>query len=274
MSAHDPDLLTPEEQTARDAVRSLGRPAAGAAYRARLKQEFASGVRARAPEHARPAIPLWRRPALGWIVLPAAAAAAFFVVVALNRGPSWELVASRGTGSVVVDGVPVPLADATGLQRRLRRGVRLRLPEGGEVDLALPGQLALQVTPGTDVTLPAAAGRWFGRRGRTSVAHGEVRITTGAAFHGARLEVDTPEAMVEVTGTTLAVICEPTGTCVCVLEGRVRVAPQADGAGVMVAAGHRRYVFNDARPPVTAEIRPNESVSLRQLREQRRAMMR
>jgi hypothetical protein len=69
------------------------------------------------------------------------------------------------------------------------------------------------------------------------------------------------------------VICEPTGTCVCVLEGRVRVAGQAEGAGVMVAEGQRRYVFNDARPPQTAEIRPNEHVSLREFRERKRALM-
>jgi ferric-dicitrate binding protein FerR (iron transport regulator) len=100
----------------------------------------------------------------------------------------------------------------------------------------------MQVAPGTDLTLPASAGRWFGRATRASVANGEVRITTGTGFHGARLAVETPEAMVQVTGTTLAVICEPTGTCVCVLEGSVRVAAQAGGAGVPVSEGHRRYV--------------------------------
>ena len=273
MSARAPELLTPDEKRASDAVRALAAPHAEAAYRARLKREFVSGALAAPTRPPRAAIPLLRRPALAWAALPAAAAAALIVVSALNRGPTWELVASRGAGEAVVDGVPVPLTHADELQRRLRRGARLRLPSDGEIEIALPGQMALQVTAGTDVTLPAAVGRWLGRSARASVAHGELRITTGAGFHGARLAVETPEAMVEVTGTTLAVICEPTGTCVCVLEGRVRVAGQAEGAGVMVSEGRRRYVFNDARPPESAEIRSNEQASLREFREQKRAMM-
>lgn len=273
MSAREPELLTPEERRASEAVRSLATPPADAAYRARLKREFASGALAEPAGSPVQALPFWRRPAFAWAALPAAAAAALLVVSALDRGPSWELVASSGTGQAIVDGVPVPMASADGLRRRLHHGVRLQVPSDGEVEIALPGQIALQVAGGTDVTLPAAAGRWFGRSTHAMVAHGELRITTGAGFHGARLAVETPEAKVEVTGTTLAVICEPTGTCVCVLDGRVRVAGQGEGSGVMVGAGRRRYVFNDARPPEPAEIRPNELVSLREFREGKRAMM-
>jgi len=273
MSARGPELLSPEQKRASDAVRALGAPPADAAYRARLKREFASGALGARERPAVLPLPFWRRPALAWVALPAAAAAALIAVSTLNRGPDWELVASRGTGEAVVDGVPVSMARAGDLKRRLRPGARLQLPPDGEIEIALRGQMAMQVVAGTDVTLPAAAGRWFGRSARANVTHGELRITTGAGFHGARLAVETPEAMVEVTGTTLAVICEPTGTCVCVLEGRVRVAGQAEGAGVMVPEGRRRYVFNDARPPETAEIRANEHVSLAEFRELKRAMM-
>jgi ferric-dicitrate binding protein FerR (iron transport regulator) len=273
MSAHEPEMLTPEEQRASAAVRALSTPPADAAFRARLAREFASGAiaRAGAREALRPVAPAWRA-VLGWAI-PVAAAAALLVVGVLNRGPRWELVSSRGAGDVVVDGVPVPIASMNDLARRLRRGVRLKLPSEGQIEIAIPGQIAMQVAPGTDVTLPASAGRWFGRSTRASVANGEVRITTGAGFHGARLAVETPEAMVQVTGTTLAVICEPTGTCVCVLEGSVRVAAQAGGAGVPVSEGHRRYVFNDARAPESAEIRPTEIGALKEFRERRRPLM-
>jgi ferric-dicitrate binding protein FerR (iron transport regulator) len=273
MNAPDRERRTPDEQRASEAVRALSSPPVDAAYRERLKRQFASGALQAPARPSRATVPPWRRPALAWVALPAAAAAALFVVSALNRGPTWELVASHGSGEAVVDGVPVPLSRADELGRRLKHGVRVRLPENGEIEIALRGQIAMQVAPGTDLTLPAAAGRWFGRSAHANVAHGELRITTGAAFHGARLAVETPEAMVDVTGTTLAVICEPAGTCVCVLEGRVRVAGQAEGAGVMVREGRRRYVFNDARPPESAEIRPNEMVSLREFRDQRHAMM-
>jgi ferric-dicitrate binding protein FerR (iron transport regulator) len=273
MSARDPERLTPEEERASQAVRALAPPAANAAFRARLKREFTSGAieRAGAREPLRPAVPLWR-PVLGW-ALPVAAAAALVAVGVLNMGPRWELMSTRGAGDVVVDGVPVPITNMNDLARRLKHGVRLKLPSEGQIEIAIPGQLALQVAPGTDVTLPAAAGRWFGRGTRASVANGEVRITTGSSFHGARLAVETPEAMVHVMGTTLAVICEPTGTCVCVLEGTVRVAAQGEGAGAPVSEGHRRYVFNDARPPESAEIRPTEIGSLKEFRERRRHMM-
>jgi ferric-dicitrate binding protein FerR (iron transport regulator) len=276
MSAHDLDRLSPEEKRASEAVRSLAPPPADAGYRARLKQEFASGalVAAAPSEGVRPLpVPFYRRPALRWAALPVAAAAALVAVSTLNQGPRWELISSRGEGVAVIDAVPVPMNHADELARRLKPGVRLRLPEGAELEIASRGQIAMQITPGTDVTLPEPPGRWFGRHARAGIAEGDLRITTGSGFRGARLEVETPEAIVEVTGTTLAVICEPGGTCVCVLEGRVTVAGRGEGTKVAVSEGRRRFVFNDARPPEVAGIRPAEDVMLRQFRAERRAVM-
>lgn len=277
MSAHETERLTPEEERASEAVRSLRPPAPEAAYRARLKREFASGkfattVGALAPE--RRADRFWNRRAPLWVAIPVAAAATLVVVSALNRGPRWELLSTRGSGDVVVDGVPVPIADDAELARRLKPGARLRLPADGQLEIASPGQFAFQVTPGTDLTLPAAPGRWFGRRTRAGVAGGEVRISTGAGFAGARLEVETPEVMVQVTGTTLAVIREPAGTCVCVLEGQVMVAARGEPAGVPVDAGRLRFVFNDARPPLASNMRPQEEAPLRDFRARRGATLR
>jgi len=276
MSASDLERLTPEEARARDAVRSLAPPAADTGYRARLRQGFASGALApaRPREGLRPLpIPLYRRPALRWALLPVAAAAALVAITTLNQGPRWELISSRGEGVAVIDAVPVPMNHAEDLARRLRPGARLRLPEGAEVEIVSRGQIAMQITPGSDVTLPEPPGRWFGRHARAGIAEGDVRITTGAGFRGARLEVETPEAIVEVTGTTLAVICEAGGTCVCVFEGRVTVAGRGEGSKVPVAEGHRRFVFNDGRPPESAGIRPVEDVMLRQFREERRVVL-
>ncbi len=276
MSAPYPERLSKEEKRASDAVRSLASPPAEAAYRARLKQEFESGALARAGARAGPSrlpIPIYRRPVLRWAALPVAAAAALLAVSTLNQGPRWELVSSRGEGVAVIDGVPVSIARTADLARLLKPGARLRLPADAELEVAIRGQMVMQVTPGTEVTLPAAAGRWFGRNPHAHVAHGELRITTGAGFRGARLEVGTPEARVEVAGTTLAVICEPKGTCVCVLEGGVMVTARSEGTPVTVGEGRLRFVFNDARPPKTAGIRPKEDVMLREFREQQRTLM-
>jgi len=277
MSARERERLTPEEQRASEAVRSLPPPRPEAAFRARLKREFASGKiespgEGRAQE--RPVARFWNRRAPLWVAIPVAAAAAVVVVGALNRGPRWELLSSRGSGDVVVDGVPVPIVDDAELARRLKPGVRLKLPADGQIEIASAGQVAIQVTAGTDLTLPATPGRWFWRRGRAGVANGEVRISTGAGFAGARLEVETPEVMVEVMGTTLAVIREPAGTCVCVLEGSVTVAATHESAGVPVQAGRLRFVFNDARPPMASSMRPQEEAPLRDFRTRRGAMLR
>jgi ferric-dicitrate binding protein FerR (iron transport regulator) len=98
------------------------------------------------------------------------------------------------------------------------------------------------------------------------LATGEIRIATGPDFRGARLTIATPEARVEVTGTTLAVIREPAGTCVCVMQGNVRVGA-GSGAMERIEAGRRIYVFNDGRPPERAEMRPTEVAPLGELME-------
>ena len=76
-------------------------------------------------------------------------------------------------------------------------------------------------------------------------------------------------ARVEVTGTTLAVICDPEGTCVCVFEGVVHVGRKS-GPLSPVEHGKRGFVYNDGREPVVATIRETELVKLGMFREQSR----
>src|SRR5205085_433042 len=104
-----------------------------------------------------------------------------------------------------------------------RSGARVRVPSGAAIEIAAAGDMVVQITSGTDATVPGVPGRWFGRRVEGELESGELRITTGPRFAGATLALTTPEANVVVTGTTLAVIREPAGTCVCVFDGRVRV---------------------------------------------------
>ncbi len=265
------ERLTPEQTRAREAVRQFEAPPADAAFRARLEHDFTSGriAAGAATTRVRSGHPmvLLRRAAV-----PLAAAAALLAVSLLNRGPAFTLGAARGDGIVVVDGVPVPMTHREELARRMRAGARARVPDGVELEIASPGYAAIQLTGGTDVALPASPGRWFGRTARLEVRSGELRITTGPRFHGARLEIETPEAAVTVTGTTLAVICEPAGTCVCVLDGRVAVGRKGE-SGAMIDAGHLRYVFNDSRPPASEAMRPTERVTLAMFRDAKRTEM-
>ena len=250
------ELLTPEATRARDAVRALSRPQAPAAFRARLREEFASGaIAARAPVVLR--LPWHRTAGARWGGAALAAAAALVVVTSINRAPGWKLEAVHGDGIVIVDGAPVPTAHAEDLARRMKPGAFLQLPSDVELELVSRGELAVQVTGGTHASVPSLPGRWFSRRAVGEVREGEIRVTTGRDFHGARLAIDTPEARVAVVGTTFAVICEPAGTCVCVMEGRLKVGARG-GAMSEVVAGRRRYVYADGRPEESAEMRATE----------------
>jgi hypothetical protein len=283
------DDANEDARRARDAVAGLPRPRPEAGYRARLKREFARGTitgpAGRPAGGEDPAFPGASRPRVGprgapwwrtrpWVTVLVPAAVALVVVAlgALNRGPAWEVLDAPGDGLAVVDGRPIPLGHREDLGRALRGGARVVLTSGGALEIVAPGQMVVQLTPSSDVTLPSPVGRWFKGKAHAEVRSGEMRITTGRAFHGARLSVETPEAAVMVTGTTLAVIREPHGTCVCVMEGAVEVGPRGQ-AMASVAAGRRRFVFRDGRAPEQDEMRPVERVKLGMFRDQHRERM-
>jgi hypothetical protein len=231
------------------------------AFRERLKHAFVTGsVAGRTPAAARAgAHP--RGWGLWWVLAPAAAAALLALFAVANRGPAWTIAAGRGGGTLWVDGVPVPANDVVELARHVRAGATLRLSPDGEVDLVCAGELALQVTAGSEMTIPEPPGRWLRRTVRATVERGEVRFVTGPRFTGSRLRVETPEALVVVTGTTLAVIRDTTGTCVCVWSGRVEFGPRR-GTPEPVAAGKRRVLYADGRPPLTEDLGPGERMKL------------
>src|SRR5207249_4248121 len=96
--------------------------------------------------------------------------------------------------------------------------------------------------------------------------------TTGGRFHGARLAITTPDATIHVTGTTLAVIAEATGTCVCVLEGTAHVAPH-QGKMTRVTPGSSCEVARGGRKPKRGEMRDAERPRLVDLRDRMQAVM-
>jgi ferric-dicitrate binding protein FerR (iron transport regulator) len=265
--------LTPDEVRAREALRAQRAPRPSAAFRARLGEEFVTGtIESAAPPRALP-IPWQRRATTRWGASALALAAALLVVSALNQAPDWQVTAVRGAGMVTFDGVPVPTSHRDELARRMKPGVFVQLGDGVEIEAASRGMMAIEYASGTQASVPQPPGRWFQRRAVAEVRSGEIRVMTGREFPGARLALETPEARVEVTGTTFAVICEPAGTCVCVLEGRVHVGTRGGVGMIEVVAGRRRYVFADGRPEESAEMRPTEHVELGRLRERMNTMV-
>jgi len=279
VSDHDP--MSAEERKAQEALKALSRPSADSNVRSRLRRAFVEGtIRPGVLDLGAPSQPMrpstarrpWFLDRRAQVGLAIAAAVTVVTVMALNRPPKWEVSDASGEGIALVDGRGIPMNHRAELSAALRPGAPVRLPGGTELEIACAGNLLVQFTAGTDATVPEAPGRWFGRSVRGTIREGELRITTGPAFRGARLAIRSPEAQVEVRGTTLAVIREPHGTCICVLEGRVRVGPHG-GDMIEIESGNLRFFFNDGRPPGSDAMRPIERVELERLKESRSRLL-
>jgi len=263
--------LGPKEFRVQEKLRNASAPVAEASFRDRLKREFASGSFTERPVVV-PLPPHRRKGRMRWITGLAAAASVTIVAAALNQPPQWTALPTSGSGSLIVNGVSLPVRNSAELTRRLRPGSRVLLQSTQDLDLVSSGLLAMQLSPGTELTLPSPPGRWFGRQARASVNRGLVRVTTGRHFGGARLAITTPEATVHVTGTTLAVIAEPAGTCVCVLEGTAHVRPHR-GAMTRVHPGSQYEVSRGAGATKVGDMREAERPKLRDLRDRLQSVM-
>jgi hypothetical protein len=285
MSDRDPEPtdLSPEERALQErvaaAVRALPAEPPGAGFRAAMRERFVSGRepgRARAP----------RRPGLWFGLRPleiALGSAAILMVASLgmtvlNAGPGWRVAPGPPvSGNVIVDDEPIPVNDLASLDESLRPESHIVWDGDGDLMLRTAGGVVIAVLPGTEVHLPAPPRRWFARSAQGRVERGEIRVLTGPRFHGAAMAISTPQSMVRITGTALAVICEPGVTCVCVYEGTVLVTDRAQGGApappTPVPAGQRRTVFAEGRPTEQAEMRPGERVALGRMSETMRAIL-
>lgn len=217
--------------------------------------------------------PSRKRRRLRWALALSTTLAWLIVLADLNQAPPWTAMPNAGSGQVVVNGVSVPVRDYHQVTRRLIPGARVRLESDQDLDILSSGVLALQLTPGTELVLPAAPGRWLGRDGTARVDRGLLRVTTGLRFDGAHLAITTPDATVRLTGTTVAVIAEPAGTCVCVLEGTADVKA-GRGEVVHVPAGTQCDIARGGRKaPQAGEMRGIERPKLQDLRDRLQAVM-
>lgn len=253
---------TPEEERAAQAVRSLDGPRMDAAFRAGLRERFVSGTLG---ESARGESPGRRRGAVIPLVGLAVAATAAFVVWMGSAVPHWTYGGAMGeTGELWVCGMLMDPGEPESIDAMLHAGTPVRTKGDLQVDLVLHDRLSLQLAPESEVTVPEWPKRWFGGAAACEVSRGEVRFATGPRYDE-RLEVRSPLAVVEVTGTTLAVISGADSSCVCVLEGEVRMT-DADGSVHLVEEGSRRTVYREGSP-VVEEIFPQERMKLEMLRD-------
>ncbi len=261
---------SPEEARVLERLRAAPPPVAAAAFREGRRRDFVEGEFSERPLIV--PLPVRRRPRARWVVGFAAAATVTIVAAALNQAPRWTALPSAGSGTVTVNGVALPVGDTDELTRRLKPGSRVLLQSTQDLDLVSSGLIAMQISPGTEMVLPSPPGRWFGRAASARVERGLLRVTTGRRFGGARLAIRTPEATVHVTGTTLAVIAESTGTSVCVLEGTTHVRPHR-GTMTRVHAGSTCEVARGTATSRMREMREAERPKLLDLRDRLQAVM-
>lgn len=261
------DTLDPQQERARDAVRQLPEPVADPAMVADLRARFLAGADAsthvpRAATRTTPA----RRMGQAITALLATAAVLLLAVNLVNRGPDWEVIEVTGTDHVLVDGTSVP-NDAS-LAGQLRPGRQVLVPEGGRLELVAGETLFLQINAGVEVILPRAPGRWFQRETSATVSgDGTLRVATGPSFPGARLDIHTDAADLEVTGTTFTIIHHDGFACICVLEGNVDSCPPGETSMEPVAAGKRRTYLQGGKSVSSGDILPSERDELATLRQ-------
>jgi hypothetical protein len=260
MSNGDQYKPTPEEERTREAIRSLPLVSADPQFRARLKSQFVSGTIDARPAGAKV------RPRIGWralvprILIPVAAAVILIIAVILNLGPPMRLADVTGEGTVRVEGTTYDASDRESIARAVHPGARVELSEGVDIDVMYPETVVFELASATG-TLPRGPARWFGRTGEGRLEMGEIRVLTGPDFHGARLDIETPEGKIEVTGSLVSVARDTSGTCVCVRRGTARVG--VDAADMQwIAAGKRKVMFADGRPSIVTDIAPPHEAHL------------
>ncbi|MHC4470877.1 MAG: FecR domain-containing protein [Planctomycetota bacterium] len=253
----------PDDADLERALRDLPGAEADEGFRERLREAFVSGAFERAADEGQE--PTRRAPSRILLHSVAAAAVLAGVIVAVvlgNRGPGIRVFQVSGKGSVTVDGVEIPVADLDRLQASLTPGAEVSVPPSVTLDVVVPGTVLFELTGGTRMTLPTAFGRWFPREVSGRLSAGEVRIVSGPRFAGRGMRLTTPEGAVAVSGTLLSVQCDDQGTCVCVLEGTVRVG--VDEADMeLIPPGKRKVMLRSGKVEILPVAPPHESGVLR-----------
>lgn len=236
-------------RAARDSVA----PSDAARERARAAFLEAPGEQDGAPRRA-PA-PRRRR----WMATVAAAAMiAVLAVLWFGSTPSetWRVLGVSGPMQVTLDGTAVELPTGT-----LLDGGSFVVGDSTEVELGW-GKLRLRLRPGTEVTVPAAPGRWFGRRRVLHLTAGEAYGSSGLAGVGFDLRLQTPEAEARLLGTTFAVFRTGDATCFCLYRGGLEVTPRGSES-FELPVQRRVYIYDDGRPPSIEELDAGETMKLR-----------
>jgi ferric-dicitrate binding protein FerR (iron transport regulator) len=133
---------------------------------------------------------------------------------------------------------------------------------GGTLRLAVRGEALLELGPGTRLAQMkfAPAGPY-----QAKVERGSLGVATLAPFGRRGMRVLTEDFEVTVAGTAFIVDIDATGSCVCVLEGRVRCDPTGDEPSREVEAGGLGFARRDRAPATWGPAHADHLEPLREL---------
>ncbi len=213
---------------------------------------------------------LWR---WGWIALLVVAAVLIAVLRYGPRATSWRLWHVHGAaGELLWNGTAYAAADSGALRAALRGGGTFELGPAAELEFVHGGDVSIQLLPETAGRVSGPPRRLSERLVTMRLERGGARFSTGVRFRGARLEVETPDTRVRISGTTASVFVSLEGTSVCALEGEATMQDR-DGASGVVAGGGRRLVYRDRRPAVSLELDGAEREHLGRFLDQQRDIL-
>ncbi len=248
------------------ALRQMAPPKAAAAVRDKARRAFMQGTQGQQAATASPLRPVCasfavirrRQRRSDRIIAFALAASLLFMLFGYGaQAPHrWQLTS-------VVD----PDNDLRGRTDRyvgdfLAAGI-LETPEHGEFELTLGTALRLRMAPCSGIVLPQAPRRWNPDTVTITVDHGELFGSTGGHDLPAEVHLVTDELTALITGTTFAVFRIPEASCVCLLEGHIRITPKVgDQRPIDVPAGSKCLIYKDGRPAEIVPIDARERMKL------------
>jgi hypothetical protein len=244
-SADEPDFERDEAMEA--ALSHVSRPLARAEFRDALRRRFVTAARGASTVplvdmvEDPPARDAGSRPARwAWPVAIAAAASVVALLMIKPNESRWKVMDGPWTGNVVVDTVSIPVSDRVRLEKSLADAHEIET--SGRLELNFGKWYALDLAPGTHLTITPMEQRSRPEPLGFYVANGALRVTTGPDFHGAEMIVATQDLSARITGTNVGVDVLVDGTCVCCLHGEVKVVRPSQNAATVSMNGTLRVV--------------------------------
>lgn len=181
------------------------------------------------------------------------AAAAALLLVTLH-GPEPDRWRVRPDGPLVLDGAEFELGEEDRLAAALEHSGRLE-SRATRARLVLGGVLEFELLPGTTLEVPPLPELDGLAPLDFELARGEVFLRTRAGYPGNPVRVRTDLAEIQLSGTTVGVLADEEGTCVCVAEGAVRVT-SARGVEELPARNSLRLFRDPAQAPRSEPFAP------------------